>query len=122
MKRARKYDPDEFETWDMEVMFAGKGHAGGSPWIAVECLAAPQLPNLYGGILGLDFYPGTSVCEAEALIELMNKYVSHITFTATRQPEFAGTPGRGERARRARGNVTRLSDHRWRRTPHKESH
>ena len=27
MKRARKYDPDEYETWDMEAMFAGKGHA-----------------------------------------------------------------------------------------------
>ncbi len=95
----------------MEAMFTGKGHGDGSPWVMVDCLKAPQLPNLYGGYLGLDFYPGTSVGEAQALIELLNKYVSHITFTAQRRLEFEGTPGRGERARQARGNVTRLSDH-----------
>ncbi len=95
-------------------MFTGKGGADGSPWIAVECLKAPQLPNLHDGYLGLDLYPGTTVGEAEALIGLLNKYVSHVTFTAQRRPEFAGTPGRGERARQARGNVTRLADYRSR--------
>ncbi len=111
MKQRRKPDADDFETWDMEAMFTGKGHVDGSPWIMVECLKAPQLPNLYDGFLGLDLFPGTSVGEAEALIGLLNKYVSHITFTAPRRPEFSGTPGRGERVRRARSNVVRLSDH-----------
>ncbi len=62
--------------------------------------------------MGLEFYPGTSVDEAEALIGLLNTYVGHVTFRAQRRPEFAGTPGRGERARQARGNVTRLADYR----------
>ena len=121
MKHRRKYDPDDSETWDMEAMFAGKGHADGSPWIAIECLEGPQLPNLFGGYLGLDFSAGTSVGETQALIGLLNKYVSHVTFTAQRRSEFAGTPGRGERARQARGNVTHLSDHRSRCKLHKES-
>ena len=111
MARPKKYHPDTSETWDMEVMFTGKSHVDGSPWIMPECLNAPVLPNLYDGFLGLDLFPGTSIGEAEALIGLLNKYVSHITFTAQRRPEFAGTPARGERARQARGNVTRLSDH-----------
>ena len=79
----------------MEAMFTAKGGADGSPWIAIECLKAPQLPNLHGGYLGLDLHPGTSADEARALIELLNKYVSHVTFTAQRRPEFAATPGRG---------------------------
>ena len=110
MGRPRKRDLNDSETWDMEVTFTGKGHVDGSPWIMPECLKAPQLPNLYDGFLGFDLFPGTSIGEAEALIGLLNKYVSHITFTAQRRPEFTGTPGRGERARKARGNVTRLSD------------
>ena len=122
MKQRRKYDPDDSETWDMEAMFTAKGGADGSPWIAIECITGPQLPNLHGGYLGLDFYSGTSVGEAQALIELLNKFVSHITFTAQRRREFTGTPGRGERARQARGNITRLSDHRSYRKLHKESH
>ena len=111
MGRPRKRDLDDSETWNMEIVCAGRGHVDGSPWIALECLRAPVLPNLHGGFLGLDLFPGTSIGEAEALIGLLNKYVSHITFTAQRRPEFSGTPGRGERARKARGNVTRLSDY-----------
>ena len=102
MGRPRKRNLDDFETWDMEVTFTCKGHVDGSPWIMPECLKAPQLPNLNDGFLGLDLFPGTSVGEAEALIGRLNKYVSHITFTAQRRPEFAGTPGRGERARKHR--------------------
>ncbi len=54
MKQRRAPDADDYETWDMQAIFTGKGHADGSPWVAVECLKAPQLPNLRDGYLGLD--------------------------------------------------------------------
>ena len=46
MKQRRAPDADEYETWDMQAMFTGKGHADGSPWIAVECLKAQAVSHL----------------------------------------------------------------------------
>ena len=36
MGRPKVLNPDADETWDMEVMFAGKSHVDGSPWIMPE--------------------------------------------------------------------------------------
>ena len=46
MKRDGERDPDDFETWDMEAMFAGKGHADGSPARERHSAVGPPEPRL----------------------------------------------------------------------------
>ena len=101
--------PDQFETWDMEVMFSGKTHVSGGTWVLIEQERAPNLPMMPDdAFIGLDMSPDTDVETARRIIDFLNRHVTHITVTAKRRPEWEHVPGRGEKWRRENPTIVKL--------------
>lgn len=92
----------EWETWDMTPHFRGSGYGTGTgkSYIVVETSEGPDLPFQGEGFLGLDFEDDTPIETMREVINLLNRHISRVTFTAPIRPEWAHVPGRGERAKK----------------------
>ena len=101
----------EWETWDSMAYFKGSSYmtaeSPGEAFVVIRTLRGPDLPFQNGGFLGLDFEKGTPRETAREIIELLNKHITHVTFTGPTKPKWVHVPGRGERARKGEeaGNV-----------------
>ena len=91
----KAHDPDEHDTWDMEVDFDTKEYAEGECWLAIQHWDGPELPILrHGGFMGLDLNQGTTIEEAKELEALLRKHVKFLTFSDENRPEYKGYVGR----------------------------
>ena len=96
------------DTWDMEPSFKRSAYASGVPFIAVEVERGEDLPQLGLGFLGFDLREDMTLQEVFALVEMLNRDVTRITYTGPIGGNDGGKPGRGARARAAQGNVVPL--------------
>jgi hypothetical protein len=71
----------------------------GRPFIC-EDGSDETIPHLVGGFIGFDLSPSTTNEQALELLAMMNRHITHLTFTDPVRPEFVDAPGRAGRARR----------------------
>ncbi len=93
---------EQTDTWDMEVSFKPQSYTDGNHWILINAWSGPDLPNMYGGIFGLDLYKGTTEGEVLELQHLLLKRVERMTYTGPVRSEFRDTLGRSARPKESK--------------------
>jgi hypothetical protein len=92
---------EDSETWDAQISFKGSCYVSGRPFIC-EDGSDGTIPHLVGGFIGFDLSPHTTNEEARDLLAMMNRHITHLTFTGPVRPEFIDSPGRAAIAKRSR--------------------
>jgi hypothetical protein len=82
------------ETERESYRFRVKESESGPNWICLESASQNEISALKGGFLGFDLPEGTSLEEAEQLVELLNQKITTISFTRIQSPSVPLLTGR----------------------------
>lgn len=65
-------------TGRASVSFKVKEYAGGQPWVLAEWLSGD---DLFGGTLGFELKPGTTLKEAKEIADYLRKHIRGLALT-----------------------------------------